>query len=52
MKGLENMADIDAVCLAFYNTLLLPFFERVPEDHLLHVPVLAVDSMQQAENLT
>lgn len=50
MRGLEGRPAIGAVCLAFDGSLLLPYFDRVPEEHLLYVPALAVDSMQISEN--
>ena len=40
---------VRAVCLTFNDVLLLPYFDKVPEDHLLHVPVLAVDSIDQTK---
>ena len=38
---------IRALCLTFNNVTLLPYFDRVPEDLLLHVPAFAVSDMQQ-----
>lgn len=45
MRGLEGRPSIGAVCLAFDGSLLLPYFDRVPDEHLLYVPALAVDYM-------
>ncbi len=39
--------SVRAFCLTFEDALLLPYFDNLPADHLLHVPVLAVDSMSQ-----
>ena len=36
---------IRALCISFDEGILLPYFDSLPEDHLLHVPVLAVDDM-------
>lgn len=38
--------SIRAVCLTFGEAILLPFFDPLEEGDLLHVPVLAVDSME------
>lgn len=40
---------VRAVCLAFDSALLLPYFDRMEEDKLLHVPVLAVSSIAQSD---
>lgn len=49
--SLERLTDgtqpVKALCLAFDEVTLLPYFESLPNDHLLHVPVLAVDSIDQ-----
>ena len=37
--------SIRAVCMTFGQATLLPFFDPLPEDELLHVPVLAVNSI-------
>lgn len=42
---LIGIYTVKAVCIVFENALLIPYFETVPNDKLLHVPVLAVDSM-------
>jgi hypothetical protein len=36
---------VRALCLSFDNVTLLPFFDSLRDDHLLHVPALAVSSM-------
>lgn len=38
---------VRALCLAFDEVTLLPYFETIPDDSLLYVPSLAVDSIQQ-----
>jgi hypothetical protein len=38
---------VRAFCLAFESATLLPYFDTVPEDRLVHVPVLAVSSIEQ-----
>jgi hypothetical protein len=39
--------SVRAFCLTFDDVLLLPYFDKLPEDRLLHVPILAVDSMEK-----
>jgi hypothetical protein len=39
--------SVRALCLAFEDVTLLPFFDKLPEDHIFHVPALAVDSIDQ-----
>jgi hypothetical protein len=39
--------SVRAWCLAFDDVTLLPFFDELPDDRLLHVPALAVDSIAQ-----
>jgi hypothetical protein len=39
--------SVRAWCLTFDEVTLLPFFDGLPEDRLLHVPALAVDSIAQ-----
>jgi hypothetical protein len=39
--------SVRALCLTFEEVTLLPFFDSLPEDHIFHVPVLAVDSIDQ-----
>lgn len=34
-----------ALCLSFHNVTLLPYFDRIAEDQLLHVPAYAVHEM-------
>lgn len=41
--------SVRALCVAFDKALLLPYFDHIPDDHLLHVPVLAVESMERTE---
>ena len=40
---------VRALCLSFDDVTLLPFLDKLPNDMLLHVPVLAVDSMSRSE---
>jgi hypothetical protein len=35
--------SVRALCLSFSDALLLPHFDRIPDDHLLHAPVLAIE---------
>lgn len=46
---LVGQHTIRALCATFDKALLLPYFERTVEDHLLHVPVLAVESISRTE---
>jgi len=39
---------VRALCIAVGSALLLPYFDNIPEDSLLHVPVLAVNHIQLA----
>lgn len=39
--------SVRALCLSFNEVTLLPFFDTLPEDQLLHVPALAIDSMSR-----
>jgi hypothetical protein len=39
--------SVRALCLTFHNVTLLPYFDRMEEGDLLHVPVLAVDTIDQ-----
>lgn len=39
---------VRALCLAFEGTVLLPGIDHLPKEHLLHVPVLAVSSIEKA----
>ena len=41
--------SVRALCVAFNKAFLLPYFDHIPNDHLLHVPVLAVESMERTE---
>jgi hypothetical protein len=38
-------STVRAYCLAFDEVLLLPDFDQLPEDRLLYVPILAIESM-------
>lgn len=38
--------SVRAVCITFDNVTLLPYFDKLPDDHYLHVPVLAINEMQ------
>ncbi len=40
---------VRALCLSFDRVTLLPFFDQLPSEMLLHVPVLAVDSMSRSD---
>lgn len=42
--GVEN-GSVDALCLTFDKATVLPYIEQLPEQHLLYVPVLAVDKI-------
>jgi hypothetical protein len=44
---LIGSTSIRALCLSFDEVTLLPFFDTLPEDRLLHVPALAIDSMSR-----
>ncbi len=35
--------SVRALCLTFHEAILLPFFDHLPERHLLYVPVQAVE---------
>lgn len=37
---------VDALCLTFEDVTLLPYFDTIPPNHLLHVPVLSVNSIE------
>ena len=37
--------SVRALCLSFSEATLLPYFDQIPESHILHVPVLAIDDM-------
>lgn len=39
--------SVRAYCLTFDEVLLLPFFDSLSEDHIFHVPALAVDSIDR-----
>lgn len=47
--GSIGEASIRALCLNFSEALLVPNMERIPESHLLHVPVLAVDDISRTD---
>ena len=36
---------IHALCLSFDEATLMPYMDKLPEDHLLYVPVAAVDEI-------
>ena len=40
-------SSVRAYCLAFEEVTLLPFLDSLPEDHIFHVPALAVDAIDQ-----
>lgn len=40
-------AVVRALCVTFDNVMLFPYFEKVEQDRLLHVPVLAVETISQ-----
>lgn len=40
-------AAVRALCLAFEGAILMPYFDHVPEDHVLYTPVLAVQDMDR-----
>ncbi len=42
---LAGVGAVRAVCMAFESATLLPFFDTVSEDQLVHVPVLAVETI-------
>jgi len=42
-----GVKSVRAFCLTFDENTLLPYFNNLPEDHLLYVPILAVDSMER-----
>lgn len=37
--------SVRALCVTFDDSLLLPYFDRLDDSHLLHVPVLAISEM-------
>jgi len=39
--------SVRAFCMAFDDALIFPSYDKLPDDHLLHVPILAVDSMDK-----
>ena len=39
--------SVRALCLSFKEATLLPYFDNIPDDHFLHVPVLAVDNISR-----
>lgn len=40
---------VKALCAAFSSALVLPTLTQIPESHILHVPVLAVDSIERTD---
>lgn len=47
LGSIVGRSAIRALCLTFKNVTLLPFFDRVPDELLLHVPALAVSDMRR-----
>ncbi len=45
--GVSTKSNVDALCLTFHETTLLPYMEKLPRRHLMYVPVLAVDKIDQ-----
>lgn len=43
--------NVDALCLTFHETTLLPFMDELPDDHMLYVPVMAVQTMGRTDRL-
>lgn len=44
----QKIRNVDAVCLTFNDVTVFPLMSTIPQKHLLHVPVLAVNKMDQA----
>lgn len=44
-------ASVKALCLTFHEATLLPYFDRLPENHLLYVPVHAVDQIDRTDRV-
>lgn len=40
---------VRSLCLAFEDAVLLPYFDKLPDGHLLHVPVPAIESIERTE---
>lgn len=47
--GRLNDLRVRALCLSFSEALLLPYFDEIPDEHILHVPVLAIDDMSRTQ---
>ncbi len=45
---LVGQASVRALCLSFSEATLLPYLYSLPSDHILHVPVLAVEDIARA----
>ena len=45
--GRTGVNSVSALCLTFSETTLLPYMETIPDQHLLHVPVMAVNSIDR-----
>lgn len=45
-------STIHALCLVFDGATLSPETRRIPEDHLLHIPVLAVNDIDRVTSLS
>lgn len=45
-KSIGNNA-VRALCLAFDNVTLMPFFDKMASDHLLYTPAFAVKDIQE-----
>jgi hypothetical protein len=42
-----GVRSVDALCLTFDEATLMPYMDNIPEGHLLYVPVLAIDNIDQ-----
>jgi len=42
---------VRALCASFDEVTMLPYFDGIKDDELLHVPILAVDSIDQTHSL-
>lgn len=47
--ALAGRGAVRAICMTFSEGTLLPFFDPIPRDKMLHVPVLAVDYMSRTD---
>jgi hypothetical protein len=41
--------SVRALCLTFHEVTLMPYMDSLPEQHLLYVPVPAVDKIEQTQ---